>query len=478
MNFEDARTRRRVYLAAALVCFVAAFALLGMRSIERERALGFPNPNGLGYYMYLPSLVIDGDLDFRNQALRSLGEAPDWVVSGRYPMGVALTLIPTFLVAHVLSWGFHALTGSRLFTPDGFTLFYQVLNLAGILALWTTAMLLMDRLLRRRLGFPGVTALSAVLLFWLGSYAFWYVVRSPFWGHVLSTAWLIVALYLFDRVLDDVDRSRVTARLPLLGFAMSMAVLCRLTDVFMAPFAGYLVIRLYRGGLLGQALRQLPLILLAIAPVLIQLWIWQTGGAVPSSPESIGYAPKERFYWTEPVLFLPLVSSLQGLFFYSPVLLWSAWGLAWGVSTRAAWRDPLVVCLVLSALVLWYLNASWYAWWFGGDAFGARAFLELGGLFILGFAFAVEHLRTRARAARIAIASGVAAALLAGYALMFARAVNWLPSETRTFLFAWERERYGHLLLRARDPERYRRERDSDPSALTPNADREPRAPR
>ena len=104
---------------------------MGLRSLGQEHPLRFPNQNGLGYYMYMPSLVLDGDLDFRNQAALSLGssEAPRWLVSGRYPMGVAISLTPSFLVAHAFSRGLHALTGSHVFAPDGFTLLYQVLNL-------------------------------------------------------------------------------------------------------------------------------------------------------------------------------------------------------------------------------------------------------------------------------------------------------------------------------------------------------------
>lgn len=453
MNLEDSRYRVRLYLAAALFCLVTAFVLLGLRSLGRDAPLHFPNLNGLGYYMYLPSVVIDGDLDIRNQAEIALGrEAPAWLISGRYPSGVAISLAPTFLAAHAVSSALHALTGSAFFAPNGFSVLYPVLNLAGILAIWTLSMTLMDRMLRERFELAGWVALSAIGLFWLGSFALWYVVRSPFWAHVLSTAWLIIALSLVDRVLRDAEAGEVTTRLPLLGLVMSLAVLCRLTDVFMAPFAIYLAALFVRNGLLRPALRQAPLIALALSPLLLQYWIWHEPAGNPLSPQAIGYGPQERFHWAQPVLFLPLFSSLQGLFFYSPVLLWSLWGLVWGVWRRDAWRDPLVCCLLCSAGLLWYINGSWYSWWFGADAFGARAFLELGGLWILGFAFAVEHLRDRRLRARAAILSAVAVTLLAGYGLMFARAIDLMPSTTSDFLFQWERERFGHTLSRTSDP--------------------------
>ena len=52
----------------------------------------------------------------------------------------------------------------------------------------------------------------------------------------------------------DAERGVVTWRFPLLGFAMSIAVLCRLTDVFMAPFALYLAVVFWRRGLVTAAL--------------------------------------------------------------------------------------------------------------------------------------------------------------------------------------------------------------------------------
>ena len=134
------------------------------------------------------------------------------------------------------------------------------------------------------------------------------------------------------------------------------------------------------------------------------------------------------------------------------MLLWSVWGLAWGIARRGAGRDPLVLCMLCSAALLWYINGSWYSWWFGEDAVGARAFLELGGLWILGFAFAAEHFRGSQTRARTAIGSAVVVTLLAGYGLMLARAIDVMPSATTDFLFEWERERFGHALSRPAEP--------------------------
>jgi hypothetical protein len=45
---------------------------------------------------------------------------------------------------------------------------------------------------------------------------------------------------------------------------------------------------------------------------------------------------------------------------------------------------------------LWYANSAWHSWWFG-DAFGARAFLELFGLFGIGLGLTFHALQDKPR---------------------------------------------------------------------------------
>jgi hypothetical protein len=106
--------------------------------------------DGRRYYVYLPSLLCDGDLDFSNQIREHWG--PDFsptllthhtergLIPDKYPIGVALSLLPTFLVA-------------RLFGGDGYGLHYQLLILAQIIAMGLAIMMLSDRMSTRVFGF-------------------------------------------------------------------------------------------------------------------------------------------------------------------------------------------------------------------------------------------------------------------------------------------------------------------------------------
>jgi hypothetical protein len=77
----------------------------------------------------------------------------------------------------------------------------------------------------------------------------------------------------------------------------------------------------------------------------------------------------------------------------------------------------LLLCYLGSFLLLWYANSSWECWWFG-DAFGGRAFLELGSFFVLGLAGAFEAARTARPWPRRALVAFVAAALVYQTVLM------------------------------------------------------------
>src|SRR5438045_1040925 len=71
---RDRSARWRIYRTVTLVLFVVALVGGVVKSRRSHEPLNFIRGDGRGYYVYLPSLVIDGDLDFRNQMLATYGE--------------------------------------------------------------------------------------------------------------------------------------------------------------------------------------------------------------------------------------------------------------------------------------------------------------------------------------------------------------------------------------------------------------------
>ena len=65
----SAQTQHRIYMAVAGVLFLPAVLMAFGRAILRDQRFDLPMSDGRYYYAYLPSVVIDGDLDFANQVL-------------------------------------------------------------------------------------------------------------------------------------------------------------------------------------------------------------------------------------------------------------------------------------------------------------------------------------------------------------------------------------------------------------------------
>ena len=145
---------------------------------------------------------------------------------------------------------------------------------------------------------------------------------------------------------------------------------------------------------------------------------------------SNGYAPHEGFNWLHPALWQTLLSTRHGLFTWSPMLILSAVGV--GI---ALWRKPnsapggeLLVALLFSAVLLWYVNSAWRDWWFGWS-FGNRAFLELAVLFALGLASLVEKVADARPTLRRAVVYVSAVAVLYNYVLMSLYAARYIPPD-------------------------------------------------
>jgi hypothetical protein len=397
---------------------------MALGSVMFKKQFNFVVSDGRGYYVYLPSLVIDGDLDFSNQMREHWGvdfkpelleqRTPRGLVRNKYPAGMALTLTPSFLAAHALAMTGHALTGSPSLAPDGYSIPYQILNLLFIMALGAGSMMLIDRLLTSAFQLDARVTTAAVVIFWLGSHYLYYYFREPFMVHVVAGFWVNATIVLTWELLSAVSQKRLSAwRLFLATIAGSMAIICRPTDIFLLPFAVYFVYRVIRAGFLSSLVRLLPLVAAGLAPLAVQMLVWKQlyGSLLCYSYEG------ETFHWARPAGWQTLFSSRHGLFFWSPLLLLSVAGVVWRLWRTRLKPEPLLVCFMASFLILWYCNSSWYCWWFG-DAFGARAFLELSGLFVLGLAFTMEAVRRSGRITQRVFASFLVLALAYHFALM------------------------------------------------------------
>ena len=411
--------RYRLYLALGVFFFLVG---LFTRTSFFQKDLQFIVSDGLAYYAYLPSLLIDGDLDFSNQikehfpaqqvVLDPHKKTDLGYISNKYSTGLAITLTPSFLIAHGTSLMFSYLYPSSLWMPNGFTVIYQIFNVIFIMVLGAISMMFCDWLLVNHFKIKPRAALAAVSVYWIGSHYAYYYFREPFMVHVVSTFWVTLSIFQIKVILEKLEEKSLNPRLlVLLSFSFFIALVCRPTNIFLIPLIGLLALKILQKGLLIRFLRLLPVSLFGVTPLLVQLFIWyfMTGSLFHYS--YVG----EGFNWFSPALWETLFSSLHGLFFWSPLLLVSVYGICFRLGSPPC--RAFLVSFLFSSGILWYLNSAWHQWWFG-DSFGGRAFLELSSFFIMGLAFTFDSLINATSRKRIIMFAFVIVAVIFNYTLM------------------------------------------------------------
>jgi hypothetical protein len=93
------------------------------------------------------------------------------------------------------------------------------------------------------------------------------------------------------------------------------------------------------------------------------------------------YGDESFKYWLEPKIAAVLFDVQNGLFLYSPMVLLMVVGIIIGIKKKTYQGISLGIVFV----IITYIFASWWAWWFGG-AFGHRSYIEYYALFAIPLA--------------------------------------------------------------------------------------------
>lgn len=343
--------------------------------------------DGVLYYDWVRSLVIDGDLDFRNEYLHFVGphripaDTPAGRPPNQMPIGVGLVWMPFFIAAHALS----AALG---FSTDGYSYIYQAAVCLGSMMYGFCGLLLTYCLCREHA--DAVSAVVGVALIWFAGNVIYYMVFEPSMSHMASLGAIsaLLAWWRFDR--PDRLRHWIVA-----GALGGLAALIRPQDgLFLVLLAGQWAteaVTLARAGcwnrLGAHAACGLALVGTSALVFAIQLWAWV---AVYGSLRGSGYFSNEEavFAWSSPQLVAVLFSPYHGLFTWHPIYLAGLLGLWWVAAADAAY----VCWLLLGWALQVYTIAAWYAWW-QGDAFGARMLISSAPIFAIGLSQLVVQLR-------------------------------------------------------------------------------------
>jgi hypothetical protein len=383
-----ALSRTRTFAANAKLLF---FLFLATLPLVNPWVRG----DGVGYYAYLRSVLIDHDLRFENDYLAgnqsfvlSKVDAQGHLlpemytrtgyVENHFTVGPAILWAPVMIVVHSIvllanHFGAHV-------PADGHSRPYLIAMAMTTACYGFLALLLAFQIARKY--FDERWAFLATLGIWLASSLQVYMYFNPSWSHALSAFTVSLFLWYWDRT----QLRRRAGQWVILGLLAGLMGNVYYPNIFLLMFPTVELIYLLRADWTDSAQTRTPLprlilngVLFAAALIVALLPTFITRQIIYGSPFATGYPGMRTWHWTSPALLQVLFSSDHGMFSWTPILMLAAIGL-FLLSNR---NVLLGIGSVLTFLSFYFFIAS-YPDWDGLSSFGNRFFVSLTPIFILG----------------------------------------------------------------------------------------------
>jgi hypothetical protein len=353
--------------------------------------------DGVGYYAYLRSAMVDHDLRFENDYLAgnqsfviSLVDAQGHLlphlytktgyVENHFSVGPAILWAPVMLVVHgVVLLADHS--GAHV-PADGYSRPYLI-AMALTTACYGFLSLILSYQIARKY-FDDHWSCLSTLAIWMASSLPVYMYFNPSWSHAFSAFTVALFLWYWERT----RMQRTTRQWAILGLLAGLMGNVYYPNAILLIFPALEVLLLWQARQRGSG--QLTIFIQKVAltcgafaavffaslfPTLI------TRQIIYGSPFATGYPEISTWNWTSPVLLKVLFSSNHGMFSWTPVLILAAMGFPFLIK-----RDALLgVGSLLTFLAFYYFIAS-YPNWDGISSFGNRFFISLTPIFILSLA--------------------------------------------------------------------------------------------
>ncbi len=363
--------------------------------------------DGVGYYAYARAPLIEHSLDFThdyqsaNESFRGARlddsgrpKSEYLTVTGHldnhFTVGPALLWSPFLLAAHggaLLAREF----GSSV-RADGFSAPYRYAMAFGTALYGFLALLISFRLARKYV--HPLWAFIATLAIWWASSLPVYMYFNPSWSHAHSAFTVALFLWYWERTRGERTLGQWLVLALITGLMLNVYYPNLMVVTVLLLEALWQYREYFRGApesaktaILSLLSRQLLfglVVCLCLLPTFISRWV------VYGGPFETGYLPIRDFLWASPVFLKVLFSANHGLLSWTPVLIFSLFGLL-----LFARRAPLPGVPILAAVLAFYFFISIYPDWAGISSFGNRFFISLTSLFIFGLAVCLESVASR-----------------------------------------------------------------------------------
>jgi hypothetical protein len=389
--------------------------------------------DGVGYYVYVRSSVIDRDLNFTNEYAHYVKLFPyvtyshdpnTGLIVNQYLVGTAIAWAPFFLIGHMLA----APLG---YSADGYSAPYVVAVSFGSSVYAFLAVLFAYKFSKRYFT-PKDSILSAIGI-WFASSLPYYMWLDPSLSHSVSA--FLVSAFLYVTCAWNPKRGYV--RWALAGALLGLMGITRPADLAFAVIPIFTLSKFkkqtlengWRSFTLSNSHLAFPAtIFLALLPQFV-VWKVLRGTFFPSVAALVSISGS----WTAQAIVLTprvFLSPLHGLFYWTPI---TAFGVAGALlmvrerNTRSLGAGILVAILIEAVLV------NGWSFWYAPASFGERFFVNATAPLVLGLAGFVKEARTRIRS-------------------------NWATYGLLSLLILWNAGlliQYGIGLIGPNDPESY-----------------------
>ena len=401
---------RRIYVLS-LILVLALGTVTFLVTIKMSRAGTLVKTDGLAYFLYARSAVIDFDTDITNEfetldaripegydnmmvALRKHGKwHPE---SGRivvpWPVGSGLVMVPFY----ALGWGAECLaawaTGRE---PDSYGLvpqfFYGMGSLLyGLLGFWCTVFLCarVAGAVQTRIFRVPAPWLVPLVMMGAGSAVF-YIFISPSMSHAASMGILALLAFLWWQRWDGEAEG-----IAVLGLLLGILMTVRYQNTMFFPLLVALVLKTWWQGSFSKALRQAVVGIAALlVPVSIQVAHYFTqhgfsrhGVGVGSSSFQLEQNEVSLISYR---FFHILFDCLHGAIYWTPIVGLALVGLIWA-SRQEGWARIFLATFCIHVYLLGSLADGT-----AGHAFGMRYLIENTPLLATGLTFLLVHTRGR-----------------------------------------------------------------------------------
>lgn len=326
-----------------------------------------------GYYMYLPAVIIYGDIkkcSFKDSILNKYHPTPDFQQafqdnSGnyilKYTVGQALLFSPFFLVGHTYTLLFSS------YPADGFSYPYQLSIGLGMIIYAFIGLYYLRKILLKF--FKDVTtAITLIVLVFATNYLDYSAIDGAMTHNTLFTLYTILVYC----VIKFYEKPSIQNAI-LIGFFTGLLTLIRPTEIIclLIPLLwgieNYTSFKVRIAFLKRELKYPITTIVVFILIVSIQLiyWKWVSG-------QWLVYTyGKEGFNWFQPNFIDGFFSFRAGWLIYSPVCIFSMLGFYQLYKNHREHFYSILIFFILFC----YICFSWNEWWYGASL-GQRAMIQ------------------------------------------------------------------------------------------------------